>query len=129
MPAVATCTLSMPWPVRRPTRWWSAALKAVANRTLAPGPLVAESVRLRTVPVAGFDISAFLLDGVVSQNAAAQWTIGGVPFNIIPATGVTPTSIDPLVNPIVPGVSVVAVLFTPAAGAIVLPPGAGFFDG
>ena len=103
-------------------------VKAVANRTLAPGPLVAESVRLRTVPVAGFDISAFLLDGVVSQNAAAQWTIGGVPFNIIPATGVTPTSIDPLVNPIVPGVSVVAVLFTPAAGAIVLPPGAGFFD-
>jgi hypothetical protein len=105
-------------------------VKVVANRTLAPGPIVVESIRLKTVAGLGFDISAFLMDGIVSQSSAAKWTIGGEPFNIVPATGALPTSIDPLVLPVVPGVTVAAVLFTPAAGAVAvtLTPGAAIFD-
>ena len=105
-------------------------VKVVANRTQAPGPIVAESIRLKTVAGLGFDISLLLMDGIVSQASAVKWTIGGVPFNIVPATGALPTAIDPLLLPVVPGVTAAAVLFTPAAGAIVrtLAPGESVFD-
>ena len=105
-------------------------VKVVANRRLGPSPIVVESIRLKTVAGLGFDISAFLMDGVVSQSSAVKWTIGGEPFNIVPATGALPTDIDPALLPVVVGVTTAAVLFTPAPGSVIVTvaPGAAFFD-
>ncbi|HEY2953268.1 MAG TPA: LamG-like jellyroll fold domain-containing protein, partial [Verrucomicrobiae bacterium] len=95
-------------------------VKVVADRTLAPGPLVAEVITARQVAVGGLDF-LFLYQGVVTRADPDVWTIGAVDFNIVPVTGALPTDIA-LDAPLVGGTTVVTVEFLLAPGARLDPP-------
>jgi hypothetical protein len=95
-------------------------VKVVADRTLAPGPLVAEVITARQVAVGGLDFS-FAYQGVVTRADPDVWTIGAVDFNIVPVTGALPTDIA-LDAPLVVGTTVVTVQFLLAPGAALDPP-------
>jgi hypothetical protein len=94
-------------------------VKVVGARTLVPGPIVIDVIRLRPTPVPGLDF-AFFYQGTITQADPDVWTIGGVKFNIVPVTGALPTAND-IVSPVL-GVTPALVLFVAAPGVVLGPP-------
>ncbi|MBI4286945.1 MAG: Ig domain-containing protein [Chloroflexi bacterium] len=96
-------------------------VKVVAQRTVAPGPIVADRITRRAIgPTAAFPASVvvdFQFNGAVQTIGLATWTVSGSTFAIN----------DPIAGPavIAPGLAVgslVTVVFTAPVAAVALAP-------
>src|SRR5262249_46459776 len=95
-------------------------VKMVCSRTLVPGPIVVDVITSR--PVAGGGMNFFFpYQGIITRADPDIWTVGGVDFNILPATAAVPTSIG-LTTPLVLGITPAAVLFSITPGVVLGPP-------
>lgn len=99
-------------------------VKALALRTLEPGPLVAELIRLRTTAVPEVEV-VFLFTGLVDAIGDERWRIGGLDFLILNDPANDLVTSNELLEPAVEGQTVVTVEFQVPLNAVPPEPDAG----